>query len=182
LAERIIRLWKIEDITPRKSTVLQSLLRRSLPRVFHQLLRAVDSKNRDSLKNVAPRHGRKTPDHSQAPAPWNSLVVLRPAKTHELFGWYHHEKTFFATKKCKSRQKRSKRLSGFSTTATEHGWLIATVAPGGKNRFWRCDSFSAPTLCSQALCYFYLSFKQYLHLHVVNNLAFAFIPPHIIQI
>src|SRR2546430_7363235 len=55
------------------------------------------------FENAAPRHERKTPGHSQAPAPWNSLVVLRPAKTHELSGRYHHEK-LFRDKKCKSRR------------------------------------------------------------------------------
>src|SRR3977135_1739188 len=55
------------------------------------------------VENAAPRHGHKTRDHSQVPVPWNSLVVLRPAKTHELFARYHHEK-LFRDKKCKSRQ------------------------------------------------------------------------------
>src|SRR6266550_547128 len=55
------------------------------------------------FENAAPRHERKIPGHSQAPAPWNSLVVLRPAKTHELSVRYHHEKVFH-DKKCKSRR------------------------------------------------------------------------------
>src|SRR5438045_4253589 len=50
LAEGIIRLWKIEDISPLKSTVVQSLLHSFLACVSHQLFRAVDSKNRDLPK------------------------------------------------------------------------------------------------------------------------------------
>src|SRR5205809_8119783 len=50
LAEGIIRLWKIEDISPLKSTVVQSLLHSFLACVSHQLFRAVESKNRDLPK------------------------------------------------------------------------------------------------------------------------------------
>src|SRR5438046_8804794 len=48
LAKRIIRLRKIEDVTPLKSTVVQSHCFRAC--VFHQLLRAVDPENRDLAK------------------------------------------------------------------------------------------------------------------------------------
>src|SRR5205809_2365176 len=130
LAEGIIRLWKIEDITPLKSTVVQSLLHSFLACVSHQLFRAVDSKNRDLPKpgcqgtGIKPRTTAKLQHFGTG-----RWLSRRPKRTNDSPGII--AENFFAAKSVNPGSSL-KQVSALSRALTGFGSETAIVAADDK--------------------------------------------------